>query len=158
MNCRNFDDLVAEWVAGRLPEDQSERMTAHCRICPKCARGEADERKLRGLWASLPEPHSRRDLWPRIAAAIESPAPVRSRLFGAPRLAYACVLAAGACAAILVSRTTVNPGPDNGPVVRMDEQRVVRFAAALQEVPDMDNEYALSFRKSQKMALIGGGR
>lgn len=91
MNCRIFESQVADWLSGRLPAAVADQMTAHKAACESCAEITARETQMRLLWSHLQTPSTEAseksnrladaDLWPRISARIETPAP-RQSLFG----------------------------------------------------------------------------
>ena len=80
MKCQEFQDSLAEYVAGRLAPIQSAQMRAHADNCSVCAREEAGERALRARFAQASVTPDCSDLWPRLVSRHYA-APPR-RFFG----------------------------------------------------------------------------
>lgn len=153
MNCRHFQNHLADWVSGRLSEEQAAPMEAHRAACPACARAEREERDLRARWFTLAAPANPPDLWPRIAARLETPAPAPApRFVFARRLVFSsAVAAAGALCAFLWVR--MEPATPEEPV---DEQRVVQLIGAMQQLPDPDTDAPGPSPWEESRILIGG--
>lgn len=153
MNCRHFQHHMADWVAGRLSEEQAALMETHRAVCPVCARAEEEERDLHARWHALAVPANPPDLWPRIAARLETPTPARTPRFAfARRLALSgAVAAAGAICALLWARLEPVPQED-----AVDEQRVVQLIGAMQQIPDPDVDAPGPSPWEESRILIGG--
>jgi len=161
MNCRKFEEQLADWVSGRLPEDRAAALEAHRALCPACAQAEKEERDLRARWLSLATPAAAPDLWPRIEARLHAPAPTPRFVF-ARRLAFGgAVAAAGALCALLwvyLSSALPHVAP---PVAEADEGRVVQLVGTMQRLPDPDadivtNEPRYSVWEERRFILMGG--
>jgi len=162
MKCRHFQRSAADWAAGRLGAGEAAEMRAHALECAACARIEAEERAMREVWVadSWAEP---RDLWPLIAARIAEPE-ARPARPARPRWTLAGLMAAGAAcaglAALVLRGTPPTPTQAIAPP-GVDEGRVVRLVAEVQEMPAVDFDSQLQERDAlharQRMVLLGGG-
>jgi anti-sigma factor RsiW len=162
MKCREFDTHMADWVAGRLSVEQCARLEAHCAACPACARAADAERRLRARWQELPPVREGIDLWPRVAARLETPAPAPRFLF-ARRLVWGGALATAALVVLLV-----RPAPPPQPYTpawndgRVNERKVVQMVAELKQIPDPENDIVLSemhdYRPNTRLLLTGSER
>jgi hypothetical protein len=169
MKCREFDEKLMEWVAGRLPEHLAAAMSAHSRSCASCARLEAEERGLRLRWQSLPDPGAPPDLWPRLAARLEQKPARRWQLRLRPVWMTGATLAAAASLTLVVWLRLQTPSTvrvdDPQPTVQqtasgVDEGRVVQMISDMQSLPDPDRDEVLAgsehYRKDMRILLAGG--
>jgi hypothetical protein len=73
MTCDRIDELLPAWIEGDLGPEASDAVSAHLGECLRCAAIVRDITAIRRDAAQLPELAPPRDLWPDIAAQIESP-------------------------------------------------------------------------------------
>ncbi len=66
MNCRRFENSVADWLAGRLPADVAQQMAVHRKNCAACARIASEEESLRSHWTAWQAPARTPDLRQRV--------------------------------------------------------------------------------------------
>jgi len=153
MRCREVGPLIADWVAGRLEPGVAPRVQEHLAACDSCRREAAAESRMRTLMRALPSEPLARDLTPAVLARIaDAGKPVRLAWF---RRAPAVAFAAGVfCAlALLVKAPQVRVQPPIA-VAAVDEGRVVRMVADMQELPDPVGESAVMVPASSS-ALYG---
>lgn len=74
MNCRKFEDHLAEWASGRLNTEVQDQMARHSAGCAVCAKREAAERELRVTWHQLPT-IATPDIASRLSARLAVPVP-----------------------------------------------------------------------------------
>ncbi len=53
MNCRQAEKLVSRLVDGRLEAETAARLESHLKVCPSCARLQADYRQMQSLLSNL---------------------------------------------------------------------------------------------------------
>jgi anti-sigma factor RsiW len=141
MNCDEARRCLDDLSDGPLDEIRAQALTAHLALCGACAKEAEAADELRRSVAELPaavEPS--RDLWPEIAARIESRKVVRGRF-----LRHA-LTAAAAAAVIIVTATTAyvigsrqNVGPSStvaGPAA--DRHDAVRASFTALGVTDFE--------------------
>ena len=119
MNCHNFELQVADWLSGRLPGTESDKMAAHKASCASCSRLADTEAGLRRAFSEMRTPTSTVDLWSRVEARLDQPS-FRSK--ARPSFSSAYRWAAAVCAmAILVpaALTLTNRQPQVGPSIIM---------------------------------------
>ena len=139
MNCNRFRRDLPDWLRGGLNERDIAAMAAHSSDCRGCAREEAMERHLRGVWKSLPESPPVPEMWPKVAAALEQPSKSWWPVLRPARLAMASAFALGALCAVIWSQ---NPGePKNETVLApVNGQHVIEMFQELRQLPDPDRE------------------
>lgn len=177
MNCRTFENELADWVGGRLPAPVAAQMRAHAAACPACERRAEGERGLRAAWRDLPPVAEAPDLWPQLAARIAHvrPAPARPSWFAwlppvGPSLRYglAGVGAAMLLATIVMSRhpasnvgsgNTGNTGiAINQPQPPVNERQVIDLVSEQQALlPEADGDLAIvatpRYRQAERFVL-----
>lgn len=160
MRCRAFEENLAEWVRGRLSEEEAAQMEAHRARCPACACAEALERDLVARWRDLADCEAwvnaragePADCWPRLRVRLERPVP-SVRPGSLLRYAF-CGVAAAAAALYLLNLVSTPPRPiakvsphialpEAGDASR-GEERVVRMAAEVQRLPDPEDMRVIS--------------
>lgn len=169
MKCRDFDENLMDWVAGKLPEHLAAAMSAHSRLCASCARLEAEERALRLRWQSLPDPGAPPDLWLRLSARLEQKPARRWRFALRPVWMTGATLAAAASLTLVVWLRFQAPPTARvdapRPAVQqtassVDESRVVQMISDMQSLPDPDRDEVLAgsehYRKDMRILLAGG--
>jgi len=162
MICREFNDNIIEYAAGRLPADQSARMQAHAATCAQCAAIDREERELRRQFRAMAPIGECPDLWPQLAARLQPPAP-RPSFF--PRVwAFGGAFAACAAACLaLLSFNLTRPGPvPSGPVVSAaEERRIVAKVSETREMASAESEAMFdrieNSRDRERVILLGGG-
>ncbi len=141
MNCNRFRRDLPDWLRGDLKDANIAAMSAHSSGCRTCAREEAMERHLRGVWKSVPDSPAVPEMWPKVASALDSPSKSWWPVLRPARLAMGSAFALGALCAVLWSQ---NPGPGGpghgGPVTDREEQKVVEMVRELREIPEIDGE------------------
>jgi hypothetical protein len=174
MNCRRFENELADWIGGRLPATVAAQMQAHAAACPTCERMAEGERGLRAAWRDLPPVAEAPDLWPQLAARIAEvrPAPARPSWFAwlppvGPSLRYglAGVGAAMLLATIVMSRHSVpNVGSGNTgiavnqPQPAVNERQVIDLVSEQQALlPEADGDLAIvatpRYRQAERFVL-----
>lgn len=73
LTCTEFADTLADFLERDVAESTRAAMEAHALGCAECGPLLADLRRLRIDAANMPELAPSRDLWPSIAARIETP-------------------------------------------------------------------------------------
>jgi len=144
MNCNRFRRDLPDWLRGDLKEMDVAAMSAHSSTCRACGREEALERHLRGVWKSVPEAPPVPEMWPKVAAALETPSRSWQPIFRPARLAMASAFAFGALCAVLWSQNSGqvdSPVPPDGTVISVrEEQHVIDVVRELRQLPDPDRE------------------
>src|SRR5688572_17190202 len=107
MNCNRFRRDLPDWLRGDLKDTQGAGMSEHASACRTCAREEAMERHLRGVWNAMPDSPAVPEMWPKVAAALEAPSRSWWPALRPARLAMASAFALGGLCAVLWSQ---NPG------------------------------------------------
>lgn len=159
MKCRDVGPHIADWVAGRLEPGLAPRVQEHLACCEACRREAAAESRMRDLLGSFATEDLHRDLAPAVTARIAAAhAPRRFGLFR-PAPAFAFALAGVACAVVLWTKVQSPVGPAVA-VKPVDESRVVRMVADMQQIPDSTDESLLAGSSTQAPWLAsenGGG-
>lgn len=140
MTCKRAEWQIADWVAGRLPADEAERVEEHCRVCARCASLAAAERSLRARFAQMEAPNRELDLWPAVAVRSSGWSPARPALWPR-RLALGSGLAvAGLVVALALGHLTHPSVAPNtlASVSPVDEARAVRLVADTRQLPTVD--------------------
>jgi hypothetical protein len=73
INCQRFDDLLSEYLESTLSLPMRAQMDAHAATCTRCAEILADVRSIIDRAGALPVLAPSRDLWPDVAARLETP-------------------------------------------------------------------------------------
>src|SRR5437899_4814636 len=100
MKCNRFENDIADWLKERLPDEQASQMAEHAGSCAACAKSVEAERRLVKAWDRVPTPARTPELWPKVAAQLDRPAPRPRFSLGVGRFAIAGTLAAGAVCAL----------------------------------------------------------
>jgi hypothetical protein len=141
MKCREAAPLIADWVAGKLKPGVGPRMQEHLAVCERCRAEATAESRMRDLLGTFESAELQRDLaQDAITRAVALCKP--NRLW-APRRspAFAFAFAGVACAVVfwaLVPRR-ITPVP-----AALDEGRMVRMVADMQQVPDASEDSLLA--------------
>jgi anti-sigma factor RsiW len=131
MRCEELLERLDEFVDGDLPTDEARRISSHVEGCAACSAAVDELRALAARSAELPrsiEPE--RDLWPELAARIESEKVVPGAFGGsARRFLLAASLAVVAVGAVVIAYTV---GRQQGPptIVRVAPTPEVVTASA----------------------------
>ncbi len=105
MSCREFTEVVAAWLDGELPEEESERVEEHAAHCPDCANLAEELRALDRSLAAEPTPERSEEEWSRfdrdlmIRIAMDERARAKRELMW--RRLWGRALKAAAAAAVL---------------------------------------------------------
>lgn len=73
ITCEMFDDMLPDLLEGTMAAEPRAALEAHAEQCRRCASLLTDLRRITHDAASLPDLTPPRDLWPEIAARIETP-------------------------------------------------------------------------------------
>jgi hypothetical protein len=177
MNCRRFENELADWIGGKLPPATAELMRSHLTACSSCERVAEGERSLRAVWRDLPVAEAP-EMWPRLAARIADarPAPVARPIWSSwlpslgPSLRYgfAGVAAAMVLATIVMSRHPMVPtGPSSGgiaitggsnPASQPNESDLIKLVSDQQALlPEADGDLAIvatpRYRQAERYVL-----
>src|SRR5258706_13156804 len=131
MKCNNFENDIADWVKERLPDEQASQMAEHAASCAECAKTVEVERLFGKAWDRVPTPSRTPELWSKVAAQLDRPAPRPRFSFGIGKLAFAGTLAAGAVCAVFFSH--FNGRPNNLVIVPPGERNVLTMVAQMRE-------------------------
>lgn len=145
MNCTRMEELIDDFVDGRLPEGDRREVEEHIEHCAACRRAVEQLRSLVKRAAALPqEIQPARDLLPGIRRAVEQrPAPPASRSW----IGWAA-LAASVLLLVTLGLTTMTlrergkeaaqaaPAPDAMTEIRAAEQEYLKAAELLAEALD----------------------
>jgi anti-sigma factor RsiW len=158
MKCREANLLIADWVAGRLEPGVAPRMQEHLSVCERCRMEASLEAQMRDRLGSLTAADLRRDITSDVLARIaEARKPAR---LWAPRRApaFAVAVAGVACAIVLFVATGSDRKPQPG-VTSVDETKVIRMVADMQQMPDGSEEslFASGVRDPWARSLDSGG-
>lgn len=164
MNCHEFQNHLAEYVAGRLPGSQCALMQAHAKTCSVCAREEGEERDLRSWVDAAPVPPECTDVWPRLVGELRS-TPRRGRA-GSPTWALGGVsVALAACACLFWMRpgalTPVSPMLQSHSVAHAaDETKVLQLVADLRRAPLAQSDLLLEHIRNdrEERSILLGSR
>lgn len=166
MKCRDFDENLGEYTAGRLSGSLRAQMTAHSANCPACALKETQERELRMRFREARPVPECPDLWPQLARQLQNQ-PMQTVF--RPIWAYGSAVAACmACAGLLwittSSRPPVTPRQlttsSSSAVAGADEQRVVNMVLETRQMPSTQSEALLTNvqeRRDDERAILLGG-
>jgi anti-sigma factor RsiW len=160
MKCREFHQFMADWVRGKLPEDNADRMTLHCAECRSCAEEVAFERSLRAGFESFTPLTRTPDLWERIEARVETVKQPRFA-FRLPRVfALSGALAAGVLfAAVAIKAPKIIGPPPVGPVIAENKKPGVLEQFRTIRMTETETVHAFSDTPSGNaaaMLLVGG--
>lgn len=109
MNCRQCEEKISDYAAGRLDPREALLLSEHCAACQTCARALESEKSLRRLFAEAAPVLHAPDLWSQVSAQL---APRKKRLF-APRLwRMSSGFAMTAAAAVLAVTFLAKPKPN----------------------------------------------
>ncbi|MHB2033416.1 MAG: zf-HC2 domain-containing protein, partial [Gemmatimonadaceae bacterium] len=117
ITCEIFSDRLMEFLDGDLDGATRDVMTSHARGCVACGALLADLRRVSARAAGLPVLAPSRDLWPGIAARLETPVVTlagRRPWWRSPALLSAAVAATFVLAAVLGYATTHRAAPRSG--------------------------------------------
>jgi anti-sigma factor RsiW len=112
MNCRQVEETIADYVAGRLTPTEAVRVSAHLADCPTCADAEQRERAMRARFAAAPLVNTPDDLWMRLAPQLRNAPQPRFawRRFAFPRLWITAPALTAAAAAVALLWFLPQPG------------------------------------------------
>lgn len=169
MNCRMFEHLLPDWIGGRLPLEQSQRMQAHQSQCAVCREAAAEERVLRQRLRALPSEADPPSIWPRLSLQIAS-VPVKPRRTYFPTWTLGSAVAAvGLAALLLLARSPhhspIRPAPINTPISNpvttavVDERHIVQMISNIRQLPEEESDAfssdAQQERQTQRRVLLG---
>src|SRR5258706_9695089 len=137
MKCNNFENDIADWLKERLPDEQASQMAEHVAACAECAKTLELERMLASAWDRVPSPTRTPELWGKVAAQLDRPAPRPRFSFGIGKFAFAGTLAAGAAYAVFFTHFKTAP---NKIVVEPRQRNVLTMVAQMRELPKTDPE------------------
>lgn len=95
MNCRRFNNQLADWQTNRLSPEAAFEMVAHRDTCPSCAQAAQLDANLRERWREARVETASPDLWPRIALHLDTPPQEKhqaARVFRTHQRAWAAAL------------------------------------------------------------------
>lgn len=75
MQCREVVELLSAYYDGELPPDKAAAVEDHVAVCTDCAAELETLHRLSDLMMKLDEPSAPRNVWPRIAAQLNSSPP-----------------------------------------------------------------------------------
>lgn len=158
MNCKEFEDLLPDWVAGRLSGEQAAQMEQHRSACPACARAEAAESDLRARWRALQAVRNTPDIRPRLAARLAEAAAASRALFVRRVALVGGAFATAALGALMLFHTMRGPVPTDGEEV-VNEAHVVHLVTEMQRLPYPEEDRMLSalYRQEERLFLVGNG-
>jgi predicted anti-sigma-YlaC factor YlaD len=143
MKCRQFEHRLPDWIAERLPAEQSDRMEAHLATCPVCRQMASAERALRRRWQDLPQTPELPSLWPRLAQRIET-VPARPRYTLWPALAMGSMVATVCLFGVLLHPHMAAPrevtSVVTGVSVSADDTQIVQMASQVQQLSEGESD------------------
>ncbi len=107
IDCRRFDDLLSDYLENTISLPMRAAMDGHVASCARCAAILADVRSIVDRAAALPELKPSRDLWPDVAARLDSPVVPISAAPSARRFRIPTWVGLAAAAAVLIVVTSV---------------------------------------------------
>jgi len=108
IDCRQFDDLLSDYLESTLSLPSRAAMDAHVASCARCASLLADVRSIVDRAGSLPVLRPSRDLWSGIAAQLDAPVvPIATAASAQRRLRMPRWAGLAAAAAVLVVATSL---------------------------------------------------
>jgi len=108
IDCRQFDDLLSDYLESTLSLPSRAAMDAHVASCARCASLLADVRSIVDRAGSLPVLQPSRDLWSGIAAQLDAPVvPIATAASAQRRLRLPRWAGLAAAAAVLVVATSL---------------------------------------------------
>lgn len=170
MKCRDFQRMLADWVRGRLPNDNAEQMTNHTAECRSCADEAEMERSLRQTFQLVPPITRTPDLWERIEARVETAQRPRFAFRFQRFFALSGALAAGILAVALFPLKTPVTSPGTSPrTVVLNEgdpasgepgvlEKINAIRMLDQEPAGTWTETPLSSDAARRVLLVGSNR
>lgn len=107
IDCRRFDDVLSDYLENTISLPLRAAMDGHVASCARCSAILADVRSIVDRAAALPELKPSRDLWPDVAARLDSPVVPISAAPSARRFRIPTWLGLAAAAAVLIVVTSV---------------------------------------------------
>ncbi|HXG24295.1 MAG TPA: zf-HC2 domain-containing protein [Chthonomonadales bacterium] len=152
ISCKEFEDLLPEWVAGRLNGEQAAQMEQHRAACPTCVDAEAAESDLRARWRVLQTVQNTPDIRPRLAARLAEAAAASRALFMRRVAFVGSAFATAALCALMLSHTMRGPKEEI-----VNEARVVNLVTEMQQLPFPEEDRMLSilYRQEERLILVG---
>lgn len=137
IDCRRFDDLLSDYLENTVSLPLRAAMDGHAASCARCSALLADVRAIVDRAGSLPELEPSRDLWPGIAAQLDTPVVAIAKAPSVRRLRIPRWVAVAAAAAVLivvtslVTRQWVTGGDQASPVAVLPNVQSVQPAESL---------------------------
>lgn len=152
ISCKEFEDLLPEWVAGRLSNVQATQMEQHCAACPTCAHAEAAESDLRARWRVLQTVQNTPDIRPRLAARLAEAAAASRALFVRRMALVGGAFATAALCALMIFHTAHSSREK-----AVNEAHVVNLVAEMQQLPYPEEDRMISalYRQEERLILVG---
>ena len=107
IDCRRFDDVLSDYLENTISLPLRAAMDGHVASCARCSAILADVRSIVDRAAALPALKPSRDLWPDVAARLDSPVVPISAAPSARRLRVPTWVGLAAAAAVLIVVTSV---------------------------------------------------
>lgn len=107
IDCRRFDDVLSDYLENTISLPLRAAMDGHVASCARCSAILADVRSVVDRAAALPELKPSRDLWPDVAARLDSPVIPISAAPSARRFRVPTWVGLAAAAAVLIVVTSV---------------------------------------------------
>ncbi len=102
--CKSFFNLLPDYLAGRLAQEQVERIEAHLEICPDCQKALEADKLMRSLLQHAPLPDTEPESFEKaVIAHLEHPPENNGGMALCLIQMLAGALAASALAALLLS-------------------------------------------------------
>ncbi len=135
MNCRDYQDLIPEFLDGTIDRGLGTAVDSHIETCPRCARALAFHRAVFEALETTEPVKAPEGLADRILAAAEAETAYETAANSRPRFflmlpvaAAACILGTVAYFISIILRT---------PVVHVTSENILGRLAALQYAPAM---------------------
>lgn len=107
IDCRRFDDVLSDYLENTISLPLRAAMDGHVASCARCSGLLADVRSIVDRAGALPELKPSRDLWPDVAALLDSPVVPISAAPSARRFRVPTWVGLAAAAAVLIVVTSV---------------------------------------------------
>src|SRR5258708_33386352 len=155
MKWNSFENDMGDWLKEGLPDEQASMMAEHAASCMECAETVGLERMLVKALDRVPTPSRTPELWPKVAAQLDRPAPRPRFSFGIGKFAFAGTLAAGAVCALFMTHFI---GSSSRPtIVAPGERNVLTMVAQMRELPEADPEALAPDAHLRRDLMLGRG-
>ena len=168
IDCRRFDEVLPDYLENTISLPLRAAMDGHVASCARCSGLLADVRSLVDKAGSLPELNPSRDLWPDVAALLDSPAVAISAAPSARRFRVPAGAGLAAAAAVLIVVTSIvthqwvtngdAPTPTVAATPLMQAPQPESLGAAVSSVPTSPASPEATTERTRVSAAVTYGR